>query len=359
MMQSINNNGCSVHFNEHCYIALNNLLKEQSYSKIFCLVDVNSSQYCLPIFLEKLSTNLTIEVIEIEAGEIHKTIETCTQVWSALSDLGADRKSLLINIGGGVVTDLGGFVASTFKRGIAYVNVPTTLLSMVDASVGGKTGVDLEGLKNQIGVVSFGEMILIDSIFLNTLPANQLKSGYAEILKHGIIDDYDYWKVVSNLKDVKFDAIDEIIHQSVLIKNRVVTEDPNENNLRKILNFGHTLGHAIETFYLKEESLKDLLHGEAIAIGMIMESFISTKLNLLDLDSLNDISKSLCSIYGKIDIPTAYEDNITELLKFDKKNSHGKINFVLLEGIGKPKIDCQVENDIIKASFDYYRSLVP
>lgn len=356
-MQSIENNACNVHFNENCYKSLNKLLNKNSYSSIFCLVDTNSSQYCLPIFLEKLSTTIKIEIIEIEAGEIYKTIETCSEVWKALSNLGADRKSLLINIGGGVVTDLGGFVASTFKRGIAYVNVPTTLLAMVDASVGGKTGVDLDGLKNQVGVISNGEMVLIDSVFLNTLPANQLKSGYAEILKHGLIDDINYWKLVSNFKSIKFNEIDEIIFQSVLIKNKVVTEDPFEYGLRKILNFGHTLGHAIETYFLNNSDLDELLHGEAIVIGMIMETYISNELNMLSDNDLETISKSLIEIYGKVIIPKEYEIDIISLLKFDKKNSHGNINFVLLNGIGNPKIDCNVPENLIKRAFNYYREL--
>ena len=353
-MQSIENNACSVHFNENCYTSLNKLLKKNSFSSIFCLVDTNSSQYCLPIFLEKLSTTIKIEIIEIGSGEIFKTIETCSEVWKALSDLGADRKSLLINIGGGVVTDLGGFVASTFKRGIAYVNVPTTLLAMVDASVGGKTGVDLDGLKNQVGVISNGEMVLIDSVFLNTLPANQLKSGYAEILKHGLIDDINYWKLVSNFKSTKFNEIDEIIYQSVLIKNKVVLEDPYENGLRKVLNFGHTLGHAIETYFINSTNLGELLHGEAIVIGMIMESFISNKLKMLTYEDLKIISQSLIEIYGKVSISREYESDIISLLKFDKKNSHGNINFVLLNGIGKPKIDCNVPENLIKEAFKFY-----
>ena len=224
---------------------------------------------------------------------------------------------MLINIGGGVVTDLGGFVASTFKRGIAYVNVPTTLLAMVDASVGGKTGVDLDGLKNQVGVISNGEMVLIDSVFLNTLPANQLKSGYAEILKHGLINDSHYWELVSNFKSIKINEIDEIIHQSVLIKNKVVTEDPFEYGFRKILNFGHTLGHAIETYFLNNSDLDELLHGEAIVVGMIMESFISSKLNMLNDNDLKTISQSLIEIYGKVIISKENDSDIISFLRFE------------------------------------------
>ncbi len=203
-MNSIRNGHSQIIFNKECYVVLNQYIKSNNFSKIFVLVDNNTSKFCLPIFMSKLDLDCKIETIEIDSGEEHKTIDTCSSVWKALSDFGADRKSLLINLGGGVITDLGGFVACTFRRGIKYINIPTTLLAMVDASVGGKTGVDLGSLKNQIGVISSGDLVLIDTEYLETLPKNQFKSGVSEMLKHGLITSDDYWlKMVKYLNDGK------------------------------------------------------------------------------------------------------------------------------------------------------------
>ena len=355
-MDSINANDSIIHFNEQCYSSLNEHIKSSNFSKIFILVDVNTHIHCLPYFLEKLETNITIEIIEIEAGEVHKTIDTCVGVWNTLSELDADRKSLMINAGGGVVTDLGGFVACTFKRGIAYVNVPTSLLSMVDASVGGKTGVDLGHLKNQIGVISTPDIILIDTKYLDTLPQNQMRSGLAEMLKHGLINDENYWNKFKNLKDLNLDDLDQLIYESILIKKHVVEQDPFEDNLRKTLNFGHTLGHAIESYFLSNPNRTDLLHGEAIAIGMILASYISTKLTGFSNSINNEIKALFKDFYGHVDIAESEYPTIINLLKYDKKNNHGNINFVLLETIGKPKIDCLVDDEIIIEAFKFYSS---
>lgn len=355
-MDSIKANDSIIHFNNKCYTSLNKHIKENNFSKIFILVDENTHQYCLPRFLERLETDIVIEIIEIESGEINKTIDTCAGVWNTLSDLDADRKSLVINIGGGVITDLGGFVACTFKRGIAYINVPTTLLSMVDASVGGKTGVDLGHLKNQIGVISNPNLVLIDTQFLNTLPKNQMKSGLAEMLKHGLISDKNYWNKFNSLSELTLNDLDELIYESVLIKKHVVEVDPFEHGLRKTLNFGHTLGHAIESYFLSNENKTTLLHGEAIVIGMILASYISTELAGLSIDERDTIKELLINYYGKITIEKSDLKPIIEMLKYDKKNNHGNINFVLLESIGKTKIDCLVPDEIILEAFDYYAS---
>ncbi|MCF7560763.1 3-dehydroquinate synthase [Sabulilitoribacter multivorans] len=353
-MDSITANDSIIHFNDKCYVSINQHLKENNFSKIFILVDENTHQYCLPRFLERLETNVIIEIIEIESGEVNKTIETCVGVWNALSELDADRKSLMINIGGGVITDLGGFVACTFKRGIAYINVPTTLLSMVDASVGGKTGVDLGHLKNQIGVISNPNLVLIDTQFLDTLPKNQMRSGLAEMLKHGLISDENYWNKFKNMSDLSLNDLDDLIHQSVMIKKHVVEEDPFENGLRKTLNFGHTLGHAIESYFLSNDEKTTLLHGEAIVIGMILATYISTELTGFPKDTRDDIKNLLIGYYGKVIIEKSEHSTIIELLKYDKKNNHGNINFVLLEAIGKPKIDCIVDDKIIIDAFEFY-----
>jgi 3-dehydroquinate synthase len=357
-MKSIQSNTYTVHFNEACYEQLNAYLKTHRFSKIFIIVDDNTHDACLPKFMSNLETNVPIEIIEIEAGEQHKTIETCVGVWNALSELGADRKSLVINLGGGVVTDLGGFVACTFKRGLKYINVPTSLLAMVDASVGGKTGVDLGHLKNQIGVINSGEMVLVDTSFLDTLPQNHLKSGLAEMLKHGLIYDRSYWNKTSNLSQQTLSDLDQLIYESVLIKHDIVEQDPYESGVRKHLNFGHTLGHAIESYFLSHPDKEDLLHGEAIAIGMILEGYLSKELLGFPKADLEQITSVILNIYKPVAIaPNDYEP-IMDLMKYDKKNEHGNINFVLLETIGKPVKDCLVDNALIVNAFGYYKSVI-
>ncbi|MDO6491084.1 MAG: 3-dehydroquinate synthase [Cellulophaga sp.] len=352
-MQSILASTYSVHFNEKAYTELNSHLEKANYSKVFILVDENTHQHCLPSFMAQIYGDYNYEIIEIEEGEINKTIETCVQVWHVLSELDADRKSVMINLGGGVITDLGGFVASTFKRGIDFINVPTTLLSMVDASVGGKTGVDLGSLKNQVGVINQPQMVLVVSSFLQTLEERQLHSGFAEMLKHGLIKDKKYWNELNLVSD--FNNLDEFIYDSVVIKNDVVTIDPTEQNLRKILNFGHTLGHAVESYFLETESKKTLLHGEAIAVGMILEAYISNKLTNLSEIELNAIKSTFTKRYGKVEFTEEDIKNILTYLKFDKKNSHGNINFVLLKSIGNCQIDVTVPEDLLHQSFAYYK----
>ncbi|WP_394748724.1 3-dehydroquinate synthase [Spongiimicrobium salis] len=351
-MESISTSSYAVHFNAMAYQNLNEHLAKAQYSKIFILVDENTHEHCLPQFMAEIAGDYLYEIIEIEAGEVHKNMYTCIQVWEAMSELDGDRKSLVINLGGGVITDLGGFVASAYKRGIAFINVPTTLLAMVDASVGGKTGVDLGALKNQIGVINQPEMVLIVSDFLKTLEARQLHSGYAEMLKHGLIKDQAYWETLKSISS--FEGLDQLIYDSVCIKNEVVLQDPTEQNLRKILNFGHTLGHAIESYFLESEAHKLLLHGEAIAIGMIMEGYLSHQLTGLSKNDLEDIKNTFLKRYE----PTSFsEDDISailDLLKFDKKNSHGNINFVLLKNIGEAVYDVRIPQELYKAAFAYY-----
>ena len=355
-MDSIKTSDYFIHFNSNCYKHINSHLSENNYSIIFILVDENTHNYCLTKFLSQVETESQIEIIEIDSGEHHKTIDTCVGIWNALSELGADRKSLLINLGGGVITDIGGFIASTFKRGINYINVPTSLLAMVDASVGGKTGVDLGHLKNQIGVINPGEMVLIDTSYLETLPKNQFRSGMAEMLKHGLIASKDYWNEFMNLDDNNVEKLDKLIHDSVIIKKRIVEKDPNEKGLRKALNYGHTLGHAIESYFLSNQNKKDLLHGEAIVIGMILETYISTKISGFSKVSCDMIKSTFLKYFEQENILDSDYKPIIDLLKFDKKNEHGNINFVLLESIGNPKVDCQVPNKLIIEAFSYYKS---
>ena len=356
-MTSITTKNAIVHFNAKVYSELNAYIKATHPSKIFVLVDTNTHEHCLPHFLSQLeSGDIVVEVMEMPEGEDHKTIDICTGVWEALSEYHADRKSLLINLGGGVVTDLGGFVASTYMRGIDYINVPTSLLAMVDASVGGKTGVDLGILKNQIGVISEGSMVLVDTGYLGTLPKNHMVSGYAEMLKHGLIYDKLYWESLVNFEELDASDLDHLIYQSIVIKNTIVSEDPKEQGLRKILNFGHTLGHAIESYFLGNADKTPLLHGEAIAIGMLLEGYLSTKISGLPTEAYNEIEKGILKTFSKVEITELDQEAILKLIKHDKKNSHGKVKFVLLEAIGKPKINCEIDNDLIKEAFKVYNA---
>ena len=355
-MQTIQANNYPVHFNEKGYEALNSHLKTTKYSNVFIITDSNTNEYCLHKFLPYLETDLTIEIIEFEAGEINKNIDTCIEVWKVLTDLGADRKSLVINLGGGVVTDLGGFVASTFKRGVDFINIPTTLLSMVDASVGGKTGVDLGNLKNQIGVINVPTMVLIDTQYLETVPQNELRSGLAEMLKHGLIFDKNYWEQFLDISTIDFSDLDLLIHRSVVIKNEIVMQDPTEKNIRKALNFGHTLGHAIESYFLENENKTTLLHGEAIAVGMILESFISWQNKLITEIEYRQIKLAINAIYEAVQIDENDLQPIMDLLIHDKKNEFGTIQFALIDGIGSIKINQLVENELILSAFEDYKS---
>jgi 3-dehydroquinate synthase len=343
-------------FKDKGYELLNTNIKENNYSKIFIIVDENTNEHCLPQLLPLIETDVAIEIVELESGEENKTIETCVQVWSVLIELGGDRKSLVINLGGGVITDMGAFIASTYKRGITFINIPTTLLSMVDASVGGKNGVDLGGLKNQIGTITNPELVIIDSDFLESLPQNQMRSGLAEMLKHGLIAKKTEWGKFKSLSKIDFLDFDDFIHESIQIKNNIVTLDPRENGIRKALNFGHTLGHAIETYFLENPDKTTLLHGEAIAAGMIMESFISLEKKLISETEHTEIKTTINHIFEIINIQESELEDITKLLIHDKKNEYGKVQFALLDGIGNIKINQNTDNETIKKAFLDYKS---
>ncbi len=356
-MQSIKANNYFIHFQQKGYKHLTDYCNKHQFSKIFILVDEHTNEYCLPIFLPNLATEIPLEIIEIEAGEHHKNIETCLEIWQVLNDLGGDRKSLLINVGGGVLTDLGGFVASTFKRGISFINVPTTLLGMVDAAIGGKNGIDFNGIKNQIGVIQAPAFVLVDTQFLETLPGNQMRSGLAEMLKHGLIFDKNYWNELKDLSQVTTNDLDQLIHRSIEIKNEIVCQDLTENGIRKSLNFGHTLGHAIESYFLENPNKPELLHGEAVAIGMILASYLSVEKNTLTEADYLEVSKIILNTYPKIEFTTEDISEIIKLLIFDKKNEYGKVLFVLLDGIGATKINQIINNDLIFKAFNSYSNL--
>lgn len=350
-MKSIKAVSYPVVFKNEAYTELSNLIDQNNYSTIFILVDENTLENCYPKFIPQLKTDKRIELLEIESGEINKNLETCMGLWNAITELGGDRKSVLITLGGGVITDLGGFVASCFKRGIDFVNIPTTLLSMVDASVGGKTGVDLGVLKNQIGVFANPQMVIVDTEYLTTVSEREIKSGTAEIIKYGVTYDVHLFNEIKNNANLN---INDLIFRSIEIKNEVVLKDPKEQNLRKILNFGHTLGHAIESFYLESENKENLTHGEAIAIGMVCETFMSV--NLLDFpkEKLTQLKEAVVAIYGKVTLLEEDFSAIMDLLKHDKKNVNGQVNFVLLNDFEDYKIDCKVPENLIIDSMNFY-----
>ena len=352
-MKSIKAATYYIHFKQNGYRELNILIQNKNYSSIFILVDENTFEHCYPKFIPLLETAKRIEIIEIESGEINKNLDTCAGVWNALTELNADRNSLLITLGGGVITDLGGFVAATYKRGIDFVNIPTTLLSMVDASVGGKTGVDLGVLKNQIGLFVNPQTVIIDEGFLATLNDRESRSGFAEIIKYGFTYDTD---VIDCLKTFEKSNINKIIHRSIEIKNEIVLKDPKEKGLRKILNFGHTLGHAIESYFLDNNKKSNLTHGEAIAIGMVCESYLSYKVLKLPIEKLIIVKNMVSAMYEKVTIEKDDYFSIFELLKHDKKNTSGEVNFVLLNDFEEFKLDCKISNKLLIESIEYYNS---
>ena len=316
-------------------------IQHSTYSAIAILVDEHTKANCLDIFLKESQIKPKL-IIEIHSGEEHKNISSCEHIWQQLTNAQFDRKSLLVNLGGGVIGDMGGFAASCYKRGIDFIQVPTTLLAMVDASVGGKLGIDLENFKNQIGLFKSPKGVYILPKFLQTLNQRQIVSGYAEIVKHALIADKDYWQLLTETSIEKINW-EKTIHHSITLKNDIVESDPFEENKRKILNFGHTLGHAIESYYLKKE--KDILHGEAIALGM----FIETELSPLNIERKKEIQDYLKSNFNLVDCPSL--EQLLPFLKNDKKNEHDNINFSLLDDIGS----CSYNNDLsiekIKAIF--------
>ena len=328
-------------FREQAWRFLTDLLANE---KAIILCDSNTNQ-CFEYLHVACPKMAELPVIQMPAGEQHKTLKTCEMVWYQLTEFGADRNTILLNIGGGVVTDLGGFVASTFMRGIRFVNIPTSLLGMVDAAIGGKTGVDFGGLKNMVGTFSQPEAVLIDSNFLKTLPARQYRNGLAEVLKHAFISDSS----ILNLMDANED---ELISRSVQVKLDVVRRDEFETGERKKLNFGHTVGHAIESHFLETD--KSVLHGEAIAAGMILESWISHKVAGLSNVELNSICRAIDSIFSKLSISETDWSSIKKLLIYDKKNRDGQVQFVLLQSIGDAVTDQFVSEELLDQAFHFY-----
>jgi 3-dehydroquinate synthase len=330
--------------------SLTRYLAENTYSHIAVIVDEQTNKYCLPKIKSLLPAKFTKVIIK--SGEEHKTIQTCTRIWDAMTKANMDRHALVINLGGGVIGDMGGFCASTYKRGIDFIQIPTTLLAQVDASVGGKLGIDFQHYKNHIGVFQLPKTVLIDPEFIQTLPEREKLSGYAEIIKHCLIRDEEKWEEISHKS---FDEVNlaDLISHSVDIKKAVVAEDPKEAGLRKILNFGHTLGHAVET-YLLNLGKRRILHGEAIAVGMIMEAFIAFDRGLISQEELESIEIFLFETYGRVKLTADEIPIIIKLTAQDKKNKGSEIRFSLLTGIGDCGYDIPVTAAEMKKAIAYY-----
>ncbi len=337
------------------FSSLNLFLEQQLISKIFILTDENTHLFCLPTLLGNMETQLPFEIIEIDPGEEMKTIQTAVQLWEILAEYEADRSSLLINLGGGVISDVGGFVASTFKRGIRFINIPTSLLGMCDAAVGGKTGIDFHSLKNMIGTFAMPEKIFLYPKFLETLPFRELRSGFAEMLKHGLIADAGHWQNLTSLESLSLEGIIPFIDDSTAIKNAIVEQDFHEKNIRKTLNLGHTVGHAIETLFLQKQA--PVTHGEAIAAGMLCETFLSYEQKLISIEILESIRLKITKYFPKFSIDERDFELLIQLMQQDKKNSGSVINFSLINGIGSCLFNQQCSEKAIFNSLNYYQNL--
>jgi 3-dehydroquinate synthase len=331
--------------------ALSEAIAECRHDKLFVLVDETTEQLCLPL-IAGFDCMQEAQCIVIGATDTHKTLDTLSHVWAELQRMGGTRHSLLINLGGGMVTDLGGFAASTFKRGLAYINIPTTLLSMVDASVGGKTGINFGGLKNEIGVFNNANCVILDTIFLRTMDAENLLSGYAEMLKHGLISNEQTWAELLSMDLNDLDKLEDLVEKSVAVKQRIVTEDPTEHGIRKALNLGHTVGHAFESLALER---KPILHGYAVAYGLVVELYLCCVKTGFPQDKMRQTVGFIKENYGKMPITCDDYPKLIELMHHDKKNVGTDINFTLLGGIGDIRINQTATEEEIKEALDFYQ----
>ena len=328
-------------------------LSECEHDKLFVLTDTTTQELCLPV-LQKFYCMKEAKVITIPASDSHKDIESLMMVWKGLQEGGASRHSCMINLGGGMVTDLGGFAASTFKRGINFINIPTTLLAMVDASVGGKTGINFGGLKNEVGVFNDSKYVILDTEFLKTLDTENICSGYAEMLKHGLISTETMWEelVSFDLANPDLKQLQRMVGDSVKVKERIVELDPHEKGIRKALNLGHTFGHAFESWALKR---KPILHGYAVAFGLIPELYLSVAKTGFPTDKMRQTVTFIKENYGTLNITCDDYDELIELMQHDKKNQNGIINFTMMGGIGDIRINQTATTEEIKEALDFFR----
>ena len=331
-----------------------NAISECEHDRIFVLTDETTQQLCWPK-IKKFKALKNSTPIIIKATDTHKNLDTLSQVWQALSNGGATRHSLMINLGGGMVTDLGGFAASTFKRGIDFINIPTTLLAMVDASVGGKTGINFGGLKNEIGVFSDSRFVIINTQFLDTLDHDNICSGYAEMLKHGLISDERTWAelVTFDLDTPDLSQLQRMVAESIKVKERIVEADPHEHGIRKALNLGHTMGHAFESFAMRRGT--PILHGYAVAYGLISELYMSARKTAFPTDRMHQTVRFIRENYGTLNITCDDYPTLIELMHHDKKNTSGIINFTLLGNVGDIRINQTANEEEIKEALDFFR----
>jgi len=340
-------------FGSNAFDYLNEFISTNNYSKVFILTDDHTKKFSLPLIDNYFSHEFTN--VNIPVGDKNKNIDTLKNIWEELLEKGGDRKSLLINLGGGVVTDIGGFAAVSFKRGIDFIHIPTTLLGMVDAAIGGKNGINFKGYKNQIGTIVPPKFVIIFPEFLKTLPPKEFDSGFAEMLKHGLIADHIYWNelLAYENKQANDPVLLDLIKKSIEIKEQIITSDPHELGLRKVLNFGHTLGHAIES-YLNYYKKNYITHGHAVAIGMILAVYLSTQITNFPFSKALGIKKIISNKYPYISFNKKDREKIIDLLSYDKKNINGQVYFVLLTSIGKPVINQIVPKEKILKAFDFY-----
>lgn len=335
-------------------LELQQLLEKNSADRLFLLTDEHTHSLCKKLIAKNLENREVHEII-IKPEDTHKNTESLCHVWQELSNYGGSRNSLLINLGGGMVTDLGGFAAATFKRGIKFINIPTTLLAMVDASVGGKTGINFNRLKNEIGAFCDAITVLIDTNFLHTLDHNNILSGYGEMLKHGLIANQKHFEdlITLDLDNPSFEQLQKLIDTSVEVKRKIVIEDPKEKGIRKALNLGHTVGHAFESLALEED--RHILHGYAVAWGLICELYLSHVVCGLPIELLRSVGNYVTTHYGRFEFTCNHTDRLLELMMHDKKNKGGIINFTLLSGIGTVEINQTVDKSLIIEMLDFYR----
>lgn len=345
LLNKPNQKNCAIFIGTDLMGKIGSIYDLKGYSKIFVVTDKNIK----PLFLDKVLSTLSIEAshIVLPSGEREKNIENTQKIWTAMHDAQCDRKSLVINLGGGVIGDMGGFAASAFMRGLNFLNIPTTLLAQADASIGGKTAIDFNGIKNLVGTFNQPAAVIIDTETLNTLPKRKFLSGFAEIIKHGLIKDKKYFEKVTSKHPLKFtqDEMIDIITKSCQIKLDVIQSDETEDNVRKILNFGHTIGHAIESLSL--ETSIPLSHGEAISIGMSAEAEISHSMNLLSASDLQLVRQALINAELPIFITDIDAKKIIKTMKSDKKNEKGIVNFTLIRGIGDAVYNHNIPETVI------------
>jgi 3-dehydroquinate synthase len=337
-------------FSSHPAEELKSFLSSKGHSKVVVLADENTRRFCYPAIAPGLPEHT---IITVPGGEEHKILSTCVVIWNRMTEINLDRHSVMIVLGGGVLGDMGGFCAATYKRGIDFILVPTTLLALVDASIGGKLGIDFNNFKNHIGVFQLPVLTLLHSGFLKTLPESEIRSGYAEVVKHILTSDAAMWQAITT-QSLQSQNWEELIQHSVSFKASVVTKDPREVGFRKILNAGHTIGHALESYYIAKG--QRILHGEAIAAGLVAESYIAMQKGMLAEAELTAVMGYIRTIFGKINLQASHIEAICELVRQDKKNKGNKILCVLLKGIGSAEWDVEISLDNVKEALSFYET---